>query len=102
MSDQISSETMRKPREMAHSRSEEHTSELQSRQYLVCRLLLEKKKKPDQIHNRCSGAFLLSMNDPSSDTRRAAQVARLPCARHRAVDQTRDDHDTPGYGTYTY
>src|SRR3712207_7155080 len=27
-------------------RSEEHTSELQSRQYLVCRLLLEKKKKP--------------------------------------------------------
>src|SRR3712207_8091057 len=28
-------------------RSEEHTSELQSRQYLVCRLLLEKKKKTD-------------------------------------------------------
>src|SRR3712207_8576937 len=28
-----------------HLRSEEHTSELQSRQYLVCRLLLEKKKK---------------------------------------------------------
>src|SRR3712207_7192111 len=27
-------------------RSEEHTSELQSRQYLVCRLLLEKKKQP--------------------------------------------------------
>src|SRR3712207_7741015 len=29
-------------------RSEEHTSELQSRQYLVCRLLLEKKKKTIQ------------------------------------------------------
>src|SRR3712207_7360109 len=29
----------------AGMRSEEHTSELQSRQYLVCRLLLEKKKK---------------------------------------------------------
>src|SRR3712207_7969135 len=28
-----------------YPRSEEHTSELQSRQYLVCRLLLEKKKK---------------------------------------------------------
>src|SRR3712207_7784323 len=28
-------------------RSEEHTSELQSRQYLVCRLLLEKKKNPE-------------------------------------------------------
>src|SRR3712207_8978191 len=30
-------------------RSEEHTSELQSRQYLVCRLLLEKKKKHKHI-----------------------------------------------------
>src|SRR3712207_7223210 len=29
------------------ARSEEHTSELQSRQYLVCRLLLEKKKQND-------------------------------------------------------
>src|SRR3712207_6904118 len=29
----------------AQARSEEHTSELQSRQYLVCRLLLEKKKQ---------------------------------------------------------
>src|SRR3712207_7568475 len=28
------------------TRSEEHTSELQSRQYLVCRLLLEKKQRP--------------------------------------------------------
>src|SRR3712207_7734644 len=34
-------------------RSEEHTSELQSRQYLVCRLLLEKKK----IHQLCSHLF---------------------------------------------
>src|SRR5258707_4929582 len=31
--------------ELRLRRSEEHTSELQSRQYLVCRLLLEKKKK---------------------------------------------------------
>src|SRR3712207_7508612 len=31
------------------ARSEEHTSELQSRQYLVCRLLLEKKKNKNQI-----------------------------------------------------
>src|SRR3712207_9009112 len=30
-------------------RSEEHTSELQSRQYLVCRLLLEKKKKKTNV-----------------------------------------------------
>src|SRR3712207_7518856 len=33
------------PRPLEHVRSEEHTSELQSRQYLVCRLLLEKKTK---------------------------------------------------------
>src|SRR3712207_8485485 len=34
-------------------RSEEHTSELQSRQYLVCRLLLEKKKKMTIYHTYC-------------------------------------------------
>src|SRR3712207_6919064 len=32
-------------------RSEEHTSELQSRQYLVCRLLLEKKKKTEENYS---------------------------------------------------
>src|SRR5205809_2153701 len=32
------------------SRSEEHTSELQSRLHLVCRLLLEKKKKKSEVH----------------------------------------------------
>src|SRR3712207_8224557 len=36
-------------RERVVLRSEEHTSELQSRQYLVCRLLLEKKKKTTDI-----------------------------------------------------
>src|SRR5438445_2404675 len=35
-------------------RSEEHTSELQSRQYLVCRLLLEKKKNELQRHLKTS------------------------------------------------
>src|SRR3712207_7570949 len=34
-----------------HQRSEEHTSELQSRQYLVCRLLLEKKKNTKSTYN---------------------------------------------------
>src|SRR3712207_8948457 len=33
-------------------RSEEHTSELQSRQYLVCRLLLEKKKKKENSRSK--------------------------------------------------
>src|SRR3712207_7462768 len=39
------------------ARSEEHTSELQSRQYLVCRLLLEKKKTKKPKHH---------YNDPQS------------------------------------
>src|SRR3712207_7413011 len=37
-------------RSASASRSEEHTSELQSRQYLVCRLLLEKKKKTQKLN----------------------------------------------------
>src|SRR3712207_137616 len=36
-------------------RSEEHTSELQSRQYLVCRLLLEKKKYPARLRSATRG-----------------------------------------------
>src|SRR3712207_7496337 len=36
-------------------RSEEHTSELQSRQYLVCRLLLEKKKQLSGTRNSIAG-----------------------------------------------
>src|SRR3712207_7206052 len=40
----------KRPRSSMAPRSEEHTSELQSRQYLVCRLLLEKKKKKNKLH----------------------------------------------------
>src|SRR3712207_8293080 len=39
------------------NRSEEHTSELQSRQYLVCRLLLEKKKKKIRINRRVKSEY---------------------------------------------
>src|SRR2546422_4473392 len=39
----------------SHSRSEEHTSELQSRLHLVCRLLLEKKKKLSHSRQRLAG-----------------------------------------------
>src|SRR3989442_9288435 len=37
----------------APGRSEEHTSELQSRPHLVCRLLLEKKKKTESMKTEC-------------------------------------------------
>src|SRR5258707_810181 len=43
-------------------RSEEHTSELQSRQYLVCRLLLEKKKR--ELTERKAEAALEDFTDP--------------------------------------
>src|SRR3712207_6855752 len=45
---QVSSTLPTRRRSETGCRSEEHTSELQSRQYLVCRLLLEKKKKHHQ------------------------------------------------------
>src|SRR3712207_8449604 len=41
-----------------NGRSEEHTSELQSRQYLVCRLLLEKKKIPSPTSSLISLSIL--------------------------------------------
>src|SRR5690606_40356023 len=50
----------------AHPRSEEHTSELQSRENLVCRLLLEKKKKQTKQER-------LMINQP----------------RHRSINQQR-------------
>src|SRR3989449_1324973 len=45
-----SADLMRTKLAMAQERSEEHTSELQSRLHLVCRLLLEKKKKKTKQH----------------------------------------------------
>src|SRR2546425_6709046 len=57
------------PATVVTKRSEEHTSELQSLAYLVCRLLLEKKKKKnnsrdmednilrDQVHTELSGVY---------------------------------------------
>src|SRR3712207_7224970 len=45
------------------SRSEEHTSELQSRQYLVCRLLLEKKKKKQRQISHTQTSLITSRID---------------------------------------
>src|SRR3712207_8308992 len=42
-------------------RSEEHTSELQSRQYLVCRLLLEKRKYSIKLHTSIYWCFSVSI-----------------------------------------
>src|SRR3712207_8684373 len=45
------------------ARSEEHTSELQSRQYLVCRLLLEKKKKNKEQSNRLLVTWMIQTSN---------------------------------------
>src|SRR3712207_8437157 len=50
---------------LLHSRSEEHTSELQSRQYLVCRLLLEKKRKNRNVHS-CTAITPTPATPPST------------------------------------
>src|SRR2546427_2662127 len=44
----VGEQALHKPGTLTEERSEEHTSELQSQSNLVCRLLLEKKKKNDQ------------------------------------------------------
>src|SRR3712207_7643983 len=46
--------------DVATPRSEEHTSELQSRQYLVCRLLLE-TKKTSSVHRHYVGGFVVAL-----------------------------------------
>src|SRR3712207_7824253 len=57
-SDRSSSRPDRRADRARVARSEEHTSELQSRQYLVCRLLLEKKKNNKARHYTTTHAFI--------------------------------------------
>src|SRR2546421_2863948 len=66
---------------MSVGRSEEHTSELQSRSDLVCRLLLEKKKK-----NTCNAGPVQAATE-SSQYR--ASRSRQPCVRHSVSQRLR-------------
>src|SRR5947209_10648896 len=59
------------PSSVIRPRSEEHTSELQSRQYLVCRLLLEKKKKTITIPIHDTQTCKMSIQKPLTVTSRA-------------------------------
>src|SRR3989441_5112604 len=60
---------------LIRDRSEEHTSELQSLAYLVCRLLLEKKKR-----NALDGRFLSAVSGPRGEPEGVrATPRRLPC-----------------------
>src|SRR5438445_2169483 len=77
-------------------RSEEHTSELQSRQYLVCRLLLEKKNQSPQTLRREAPVDVLIVR---------VHIARpVNLDRTRAGGQTRAvglEHDLVARGQYT-
>src|SRR2546422_5401911 len=53
---------------IARARSEEHTSELQSRLHLVCRLLLEKKKKKKEVHTQLAQRSHLRVRRKHRDT----------------------------------
>src|ERR1022692_451897 len=66
-------------RSVVVGRSEEHTSELQSPCNLVCRLLLEKKKKKDSA--QCSGR---AVDGAASGPRACARDQRQPHARARS------------------
>src|SRR5258707_4327261 len=64
-------------RRLRHWRSEEHTSELQSRQYLVCRLLLEKKKISKASYYWCNDlkcCTFPSFSDWSPHSRAGADI----------------------------
>src|SRR5437764_5869112 len=58
-------------------RSEEHTSELQSPMYLVCRLLLEKKKKHDDRECAAARGSMAGTHEASGESRTAYTVMEL-------------------------
>src|SRR6476620_11594789 len=62
----------------AAARSEEHTSELQSRQYLVCRLLLEKNKTPSVVHR---GVSQQKIADSANGGKQIVEVVGNPSAQ---------------------
>src|SRR3712207_7439507 len=68
---------LRAPLELA--RSEEHTSELQSRQYLVCRLLLEKK---NLIYPRHAHLFSIADHAPTVDADQERMITSF-CSWHK-------------------
>src|SRR6202041_1152785 len=78
--------TTRPYRASIESRSEEHTSELQSPVHLVCRLLLEKKHYPMHLERRDKGRndsswafhYKIPANHPSRPIPPAAEVDRSP------------------------
>src|SRR6267378_2332626 len=74
---------------MPDGRSEEHTSELQSRSDLVCRLLLEKKNKLAVARRRVEGArALVGRGDQLRLPLRLVCAARFGCRGHSSTRST--------------
>src|SRR5437762_11160294 len=71
-------------------RSEEHTSELQSPMYLVCRLLLEKKKKT--IQQSCAPTFIRRPRQQGAS--HDSSPARRPYHHTRTIRSIRYNSDT--------
>src|SRR5206468_12522407 len=93
--DQVEAEHPARPRPVLH-RSEEHTSELQSRSDLVCRLLLEKKKK----YNTASQSAPMSTQCRST----ASLSSGLQPRDHRVAEPQSASHTylPPAAPTYIY
>src|SRR5204863_8557568 len=72
----------RMPQSPDFLRSEEHTSELQSRRDLVCRLLLEKKKRVRAENSSTYGSILLSNSPPAVTSYQLHPLARHSQARN--------------------
>src|SRR5256886_3649864 len=79
------------------ARSEEHTSELQSQSNLVCRLLLEKKKKKNKIDSRethntkTESARQPSMSEPPSTVSYILHQSQT-CQKHAGITDARSEH----------
>src|SRR5439155_15372529 len=72
---------LRPPWEGRHSdRSEEHTSELQSRGHLVCRLLLEKKNRSSFQRHHGAGLPLVSIRDAGDLPGSVVRIRSSSCA----------------------
>src|SRR5438105_8151913 len=75
--------TTHRPAGASRLRSEEHTSELQSRVDLVCRLLLEKKKKMSQTRGKRAGDLRGRLESTSRDTSTRISAASDPLSTTR-------------------
>src|SRR5690554_7745107 len=80
------------PRLGSGARSEEHTSELQSRPHLVCRLLLEKKKQTKAKHIQLKKAIaeIHHVTLPPSGTCRTSTLITNHLTRPTALSRLRD------------